>query len=131
MESKYRTSPHSVYNINYHIVFCPKRRKSILVDDIVIDLTEIVQRVCEKMKVKIESLAIQPDHVHLFVSAPPTLAPHLIVKNIKGVSSRELTPRYSIIQKLPTMWSRSYYIGTVGFVSESVVKNYIENQKKA
>ena len=131
MEPKYKISPHSVYNINYHIVFCPKRRKAILTGDIVSDLTEIVNRVCEKMRVKVENLAIQQDHIHLFVSAPPTIPPHLIVKNIKGVSSHELTPIYPAIQKMPTMWSRSYYIGTVGFVSESVVKNYIENQKKS
>lgn len=130
MAFEYKISHHSAYNINYHIVFCPKRRKSVLVDDIIVDLEEIVNRVCQKLNCKVESLAIQPDHVHLFVSAPPTLAPHLIVKNIKGVSAHELRPRYSILQKIPAMWSRSYYIGTVGHVSEDVVKQYIARQNK-
>lgn len=130
MESKYKISSHSVYNINYHIVFCPKRRKAVLVDDLAKDLEQIIYQVCEKMKCTVEKLSIMPDHVHLFVSVPPNLAPHLIVKNIKGVSSHELRPKYICLQKIPTMWSRSYYIGSVGFVSESIVKNYIENQKK-
>ena len=125
----YRLSKHSVHNVNYHLVFCPKRRKPVLVDDIEKDLHKIILEITEKMNVKIESLAIMPDHVHMFVSCPPTIAPHEIVKNIKGASSAYLRSRYPFLMKIPTMWSRSYYIGSIGHVSESVVKHYIENQK--
>jgi len=130
MGYKYRISRHSVYNINYHIVFCPKRRSPILVDRIVDDLTEIFHIEIDKLGGKIESLSVQPDHVHLFVSVPPSVAPHIIVKNLKGSTSGYLRKLYPHLMKLPTLWSRSYYVGTVGFVSESVVKNYIANQKK-
>lgn len=131
MEFQYTISPHSVYNINYHIVFCPKRRKSVLVDDIIPDLTEIVNRVCQKLNCEVKNLSILPNSVHLSVSAPPTISPHLIVKDIKGVAAHELRPRYRILQKLPTMWSRSYYICTIGQIDEQTIQDYIKKQNKA
>ena len=129
MVYNYKVAKHSVYNINYHLVFCPKRRKSVLVDDIVLDLEQLFTDLMVTMGCKIEQLSIEPDHVHLFISAPPNISPHLIIKNLKGNTSKFLRDKYPQLKKLPTMWSRSYYIGTVGFVSESVVKNYIANQK--
>ncbi len=125
----YKVSKHSVYNINYHIVFCPKRRKAVLVDDLAIDLEKNIRETCGKLGCDIHALTIQPDHVHIFLSASPALAPHRIIKNLKGRSAHELRPKYKILQKLPAMWSRSYYLGTVGFVSDSIIKHYIENQK--
>jgi len=125
----YKLSNHSTYNLNYHIVFCPKRRSPVLVGEIIVELTRIIHEQMDSVNVTIESLAIQPDHVHLFVSCPPTISPHGIVKKIKGGSSRVLREMFPQLKKLPAMWSRSYYVGSVGFVSESVVKAYIENQK--
>ena len=74
-------------------------------------------------------MEIMPDHVHLFVSSPPVLSPHKIVKKLKGASSNILRKEFPQLLKLPALWSSSYYVGSVGFVSESIVKNYIENQK--
>ena len=126
---EYKISKHSVYNINYHIVFCPKRRKPVLVDELCNELKYIIQENVNKCGGKIESLAIMPDHVHIFVSCPPTISPHVLVKNIKGRSAKILREMFPNLKKMPALWSRSYYVGTVGFVSESVIKNYIDSQK--
>jgi putative transposase len=117
------------YNINYHIVFCPKRRKSVLIGNIAFDCEKIIAEICEKVKGKIEAIDIMPDHVHLFLSIHPKISPHQIIKRIKGATSKELRQKYPQLLKLPALWSSSYYIGTIGHVSESVVKLYIENQK--
>ena len=117
------------YNINYHIVFCPKRRANVLVGNIAYDCEKYISEKISNVNGKIESIQIMPDHVHLFVSVPPKIAPHFLVKMIKGATSNVLRKKYPQLLKLPSLWSSSYYIGTVGHVSESVVKLYIENQK--
>lgn len=118
-----------VYNINYHLVWTPKRRKSVLVGLIIDELKDILEKKSSEIEVKIEAMEIMPDHVHLFVSAPPKISPHQIVKKFKGASSNILRKKFPQLLKLPCLWSSSYYCGTVGHVSESVVKHYIENQK--
>lgn len=131
MVYKYKISDHSVYNISYHIVFCPKRRKPVLVDDIVTDLEAKFTEIINNLGGKIESLSIQQDYIHIFVSIPPNISPHIIVKKLKGGTSKFLRDKYKQLRRIPTMWSRSYYVGTIGFVSESIIKNYINNQKKS
>lgn len=126
---EYKKSKHCVYNINYHIVFCPKRRKAVLVDDIAKVLESIIRDKTQSVNIEILNLAIQPDHVHIFVSCPPTISPHKVVQLIKGGSSKILREKFPQLKKIPAMWSGSYYAGTVGFVSDSVVQNYIDNQK--
>lgn len=79
---------------------------------------------------KIEALEIMPDHVHIFVSSIPTLPIHYIVQQLKGFTSHELRGKYEHLRKkLPTLWARSYYVGPVGFVSDTIVKNYIMSQR--
>jgi putative transposase len=120
---------HCAYNINYHIVFCPKRRRSILVGDIANDCKTILHEVANDCKIKIEAMEVMPDHIHVFVSAHPKISPYLLIKRFKGRASNILRKKYLQLSKLSSLWSGSYYVGTVGNVSESVVKMYIENQK--
>jgi putative transposase len=75
-------------------------------------------------------MEIMPDHVHIFVKAKPTLAPHYILKQIKGFSAKKLREEFpSLKSRIPTLWTRSYYVESVGCISEEVIKKYIENQK--
>jgi putative transposase len=121
---------HCVYNINYHIVFCPKYRKPILTNDLKVDIEQIFYNTAKSIECNIESMSVMPDHVHLFITAKSNISPHTIVKRLKGAASNILRKKYNhILSKLPTMWSSAYYIGTIGSVSESVVRMYIENQK--
>jgi putative transposase len=118
----YKLGHHCCFNINYHIVFCPKRRKPILTNDLREDLIKIFYEVAQKVDFNIENLEI--------ISAKPTIAPHSIIKRLKGASSKIIREKYGhITNKLPALWSSSYYIGSVGSVSESVIKMYIDNQK--
>jgi putative transposase len=125
------TKVHSggVHNLNYHLVWTPKRRASVLVGLIAEDLEAIIREQAVNLGVSIESLEIMPDYVHVFVSAKPKVSPHQIVKRFKGSSSGVLRRRYPQLMRLPALWSSSYYAGSVGNASESVVKHYIESQK--
>jgi len=83
-----------------------------------------------EMAVEIVRLEVMPDHVHLFVKTPPTLAPHYVVQQLKGYTSRLLRHEYPQLRsRLPTLWTRSYYVESVGHISEDTVKRYIEDQK--
>ena len=126
----FKLSDHAAHNLNYHFVWCPKYRRKVLVDGIPKRLEELIRQKAAEIKVGIEAVEVMPDHVHLFVSAPPTLAPHHIVAQFKGLTSHELRKEFPELRsKLPTLWSRSYYVGACGHASETVVRMYIENQK--
>ena len=129
-KERYKISAGAVYNVNYHVVWCPKYRKAVLIDNVAKDLDALIRQKAEEIGISIEAMEIMPDHIHMFVSSKPTIPIHHIVRQLKGFTSHELRNKYDHLRtKLPTLWSRSYYVGTVGFVSETVVKNYIANQK--
>lgn len=130
MDNKlYKKQKSGVFNLNYHLVWTPKRRKAVLVGLIENRVKQIFEQKASEIGIVIEKMEVMPDHVHLFISSSPILSPHQIVKKLKGASSNILRKEFPQLLKLPCLWSSSYYCGSVGFVSESVVKNYIENQK--
>ena len=124
-----RTGRGSAHNLNYHVVWCPKRRAPVLIGNISDDLKDILRSTCASLSIEIQALEVMPDHVHLFVSCGPKISPHVLVKKMKGASSNLLRKKYPQLLKLPALWSSSYYAGTVGNASETVVRMYIENQK--
>ena len=123
------SAAHAVYNLHYHIVFCPKYRRPVL-DRLESELRELFEEKAKELNVKLEAMEIMPDHVHLFVSASPVITPQLIVNQMKGYTSHVLRKRYDWLRsRLPTLWTRSYYIGSAGEVSQKTIMKYIENQK--
>src|SRR3972149_6138409 len=106
-QNELQRSNHSVYQINYHFVFMPKRRKKVLVNGVAKRLHEICQEVAQERGWTILKLAIQPDHVHLFVEATPKESPHEIVRAFKGRSSRRLRDEFPHLLKLPSLWTHS------------------------
>jgi putative transposase len=127
---RYRRNAGTVYSLKYHVVFCPKYRRSVLTGPIAEDLKTLLREKAIALKAEILSLEVMPDHVHLFVESDPTLAVQFLVNQFKGYTSRVLRQRYpSLVSRLPALWSRSYYCGTVGHVSEETVRRYIEAQK--
>lgn len=124
----YRRSPHAVHAVKYHFVFIPKRRRRVLKGAVAARLREIIYEVAFENEWEIITLAIQPDHVHLFVQADPRHAPFQIVRAFKGRSSRILRDEYKHLLRLPSLWTRSYFVSTTGRVSEETVKRYIEEQ---
>lgn len=119
-----------VYLNQYHVIFCPKYRRKVLIGDIEEDLKEILYEVAKENDVEIKALEIMPDHVHMFISFDPRQHIHKLIQTFKGRSSRILRKKYpSLKSRLPSLWTRSYFYCTVGHISEEVVMKYIENQK--
>lgn len=130
MGSRYKRNNGCVYNVKYHLVWCPKYRRQVLTDVIADRLRTLLGIKAEQMGIEIEAIEIVPDHVHIFVTGYPTEAIQHIVNQLKGFTSRILRLEFKELRtKLPTLWSRSYYVGTIGYVSEAAVRRYIENQK--
>ena len=120
-----------VYKNQFHVIFCPKYRRKVLVDGIDVRLKEILYEEAEKLNVTIKSLEVMPDHVHMFIEFDPRLILHKIIKQLKGASSHRLREEFpSLKSKLPSLWTRSYFSCTVGHISEATIMRYIEEQKK-
>jgi putative transposase len=120
---------HATYKIAYHFVWCPKYRKTILVGDIATFIEGEIRRLCEANTWEIGALSVQEDHVHLFLSAPPAIAPSLIANTLKGITARQVFKQHPEVKKQlwgGNFWARSYYVGTVGDMTEETVKKYIE-----
>ncbi|MGI0133542.1 MAG: IS200/IS605 family transposase, partial [Candidatus Micrarchaeaceae archaeon] len=124
----YKHNRTSVVMVNYHIVFCPKYRRKILTGAIKKRLEEISKDVERDNGWKILAMEVMPDHVHLFISADPLSRPEIVVKRFKGRSSRYLRNEFPELLKIPTLWTRSYFLSTAGNVSASTIKKYIEQQ---
>lgn len=130
MQNRYKSSSHVVYNLSYHLIWCPKYRRKVLEGQIEARLKELLFEKAKEMEVEIKTMEVMPDHVHLFVSANPTLAPHQIAGLLKGYTSFKLRKEFSELKsRLPTLWTRAYYVESVGHISEATIKKYIEDQK--
>jgi len=126
----YRKNAGAVFSLKYHLVWCPKYRRPVLVGPVADRLKALLVEKAEADGLAIQALEVMPDHVHLFVEGDPTWAPAGIAARLKGYTSHVLRNEFPHLRsRLPTLWSRSYYIGTVGHVSEETVRRYIESQK--
>jgi putative transposase len=128
---EYKHSKHHIYLINYHLIWCPKRRRPVLVDKVKNRLMQIIKDKALKIGVDILAFEIMPDHVHLFISAYPTIPAHKIVKEFKGISSNLLRKDFPHLLKLPSLWTHSYFVSTAGNVSSQTIQKYIEAQSKS
>ena len=123
------SAAHAVYSLHYHIIFCPKYRRPVL-ETLESELRELFEQKAKELNVKIEAMEIMPDHVHLVVLASPAITLQLIVNQMNGYTSHVLRERHGWLRsRLPTLWTRSYYIGSAGAVSQETIMKYIENQK--
>ena len=125
----YKRDEHRVYLIMYHLVWTPKRRKPVLTGNVAKDCKALMEATCKEYGWHIIELAIQADHVHLFVEVFPTVPAYEVVKQCKGVTSHELRRKYPVLRKLPSLWTRSCFAATAGNVSAEAMKRYIEMQK--
>ena len=130
MGQQYRHNRHSVSLMNFHFVWIPRRRRKVLIGEVATKLEEIIKEVSSELSLNILAMEIMPDHVHLFVSCPPNIAADQIMFRIKGRSSRVLRKEFPHLLKMPSMWTRSYFVSTAGNVSTETIKRYIAGQKK-
>lgn len=121
----------AVYNLNYHLVWCPKYRRSVLTGQVADRLRQLLSQVAAQNGFELLACEVMLDHVHLFVSAPPRYSPSTLAKLFQGITSRRLRQELSEqirrrVWKAGALWSPSYYVGTAGNVSGDVIKRYIE-----
>lgn len=128
-----RSNNNVVYRCAYHVVWCPKYRRSVLMPPVDSRLKQIIHEVAEERNAHIVELEVMPDHVHLLVEVDPQFGIHKLIKLIKGRSSHHLRQEFpSLRSRIPTLWTNSYFVATVvGGAPLHIVKQYIENQKNA
>lgn len=129
MSQLYRHKTTSVSLVNYHFVWTPRRRRKVLVGNVDTRLKELISETALKLDCQVLAIEVMPDHVHLFLSCPPNIAPDQIMFRIKGYSSRVLRQEFPHLLKMPSMWTRSYFVSTAGNVSSETIKKYIAEQK--
>lgn len=125
-----RSNRNVVYSCKYHVVFCPKYRRKVLVRPVDDRLKEIIGRVCAETGSPLIEMEVMPDHVHLLVECDPQFGISRLVRSIKGQSSRILRQEFPALKsRLPSLWTGSYFCSTVGGAPLTAIKQYIENQK--
>jgi putative transposase len=126
-----RSNNNVVYRCTFHVVWCPKYRRPVIGGRVDVRLKEIIREVCAERDAPIENLETMPDHVHLLVSCDPQFGIHRLVKQVKGRSSRLLRAEFPHLRsRLPTLWTNSYFVATVGGATLEVVRQYVENQRR-
>lgn len=121
-----------VYSCKYHVVWCPKYRRSVLVNGVDKRLKRIILETAKEYRAEVIELEVMPDHVHLLLEVDPQYGIHRMVRQLKGRSSRILRSEFpSLSTRLPTLWTNSYFVSTVGGSPLAVVKQYLENQKRS
>ena len=127
---EYQRDEHRVHLIVYHLIWCPRRRKSILVGKVKDRCQQLIEEKCKDQGWLILSLAIAPDHIHVFVRVWPANSAADVVKQLKGVTSFYLRKEFQeVTSKLPSLWTRSYFASTAGNVSKETIQRYIDAQK--
>lgn len=131
MEEK--TTAHSVYKIGFHLVWVTKFRHPVLVGEVELAVKRILSQTCVAYGWELHNCEVMPDHVHMFVGFPPTQAPSEAVKALKSISAVHVFHQFPYVKQKKFwgtgLWSKGAYYGTVGDMSEEVVKRYIDSQK--
>ncbi|XME03945.1 IS200/IS605 family transposase [Lachnospiraceae bacterium C1.1] len=130
MNNEYKHTKTTVSLLNYHLVFCPRyRRKIFNIPGIEERFKALTRQECESHNIDILAMECHIDHVHMFISAYPQQSIPNIVKQIKGATSHKLREEFPELKKMPSLWTRSYFVSTAGNVSSKTIEWYINTQK--
>lgn len=125
----YKSNNNVVYSCKYHVVWCPKYRRKVLIGSVAQRLKELIEQRATEMQADIIEMEIMPDHVHLLIEVDPQFGINQAIRSLKGFSSHTLRKEFPELKsRLPTLWTNSYFVSTVGGAPLSVIKKYIENQ---
>jgi putative transposase len=128
---RYRSTNKTVYSAKYHLIWCPKYRRRVLVGGVDVRLKAIVADVASQVGAGVLEVEVMPDHVHLLAEVPPTLPLSEFMRLVKGRSSRLLRMEFPRLRRLPVLWSPWWFVSTVGGAPLAVMRRYGENQKAA
>lgn len=127
---QYKSNKNVVYSCKYHIVWTPKYRRPVLQGGIDSRLKTIIQDVCKELDCELLAIEVLPDHIHVLAGVDPQFGIHRFVKTLKGKTSHILRGEFPMLKsRLPTLWSNSYFVSTVGGAPLAVIKQYVESQK--
>lgn len=129
-----KSKSHCKYNINYHLVWCPKYRHKVLTGEIEAFLKSLIDSICQSYGYELLNSEVMPDHLHLFISVPPSIAPTDIVKTIKSITALKIFKQFPNLKSQKFwgsgLWSKGYYVGTAGTVTSETIQKYINEQKR-
>jgi putative transposase len=128
----YRAGSHTIYDIQYHLVWCTKYRYPVLLGEVAERTRELIRQICLSRDIQIRKGHVGKDHIHMLVSCPPALSPAKVAQYLKGRSSRMLQDEFSDLKKRywgQHLWARGYFCATVGVVTEEQICDYIENHR--
>ncbi len=127
---EYKSNNGVVYSCKYHVVWCPKYRRKVLTGNVEVRLKELIFQAANDIDADIIEMEIMPDHVHLLIEVDPQYGINKAIRHLKGFSSHVLRKEFPELKsRLPTLWTRSYFVSTIGGAPLEAVKQYIENQK--
>lgn len=129
MPTPYLHKSTSVSLLRYHFVWCPKRRRKVLIGNVALRLKNLLEEKTAELGWEIVALEIRPDHVHLFLGTDPDVSPTQVMHALKGYTSRILRQEFPKLQTMPSLWTRSYWVSTAGNASAEVIQRYIAEQK--
>ena len=130
--SRYTKNAGAVYSLKFHLIWCPKYRRPVLVKAVEKRLRELLAEKAEELQATIVALEVMPDHVHMFIETDPRWSISQLTRQFKGFTSHVLRNEFpSLRSRLPTLWSRSYFAGSCGAVTEATLRRYIEEQKRS
>lgn len=127
-----RKSSHVQYDIQVHIVWTTKYRYKVIVNKIAERVRELIRQSCNSMDVTIIKGSVGKEHIHLLVSMPPSLSVSKLVQQLKGKTSKILLGEYKDLKKRywgQHLWASGYFCRSVGYVTQEIIKEYIENQE--
>ena len=127
---EYRYGSHTSYRIEFHFVWVTKYRYKVLTGDVALRVRELVRQTCEAFEIQIIKGVVSKDHVHLFVSAPPNMAPSEIMRRIKGRSARKLFEEFPLLKKRywgRHFWARGFFCVTAGNITDEMIKSYLDH----
>lgn len=130
--AEYRKASHTIYDIKLHFVWRTKYRYKILTEQVADRCRELIRQICKRNQVEIIKGRMEPEHVHLLVSVPPTIAPSKLMQYIKGASSRRLQQEFPQLNKRywgRHMWSTGYFVASSGTVTDEMIKDYLEHHQ--
>lgn len=128
-EQRYKSSRHTIFACDYHIIWCTKYRKQVLTSAVQERLKEIIMEKQEDYNYVVTALEIMPEHVHLLVSIHPKYAVTDIVGKIKGYSSLVLRREFFGLKRIRALWTNSKFVASTGGVTLEALKEYVEGQK--
>jgi len=131
--NEYKSLNHCKYLVQYHLIWCPKFRYNVLKGNVEETLKRILAEICNKYEYEILELEVMADHIHIFVSAKPTVAPTDIVRTLKSITAIQLFKEFPALKKFysrcGSLWSKGYFVSTIGKVSAETIQKYIQEQK--